>query len=343
MWNRRRRLPLSVSLATCNNIKLIINLVFKSYVKLWIKLMCLSVLFYSVIEVTKEYFSYPYVYRLSVKPSERLDLPPITVCTERHVFLDKTKINQYFNLTQEYETYKQIAEQNETELIKRCYNDLKGEYTYMLFLCKLLNGYKNYLLNKYFINYKTILLTTYTFSELYDKFTIKSNELIKCTARLYSLDKSNSNNNNSSDSQVMTDCSQSYAVLETIYGNKDFGICFTYFYTNHYNYYLIDDDFIQFDINYETQQKFLLKGYLETNTSKILKYPLKYRNELNLYSDDYFVLHFFVNQMNKPLMTSKETSIQTKRIGLNARLKITTTHLRLISTPYMNECKENGK
>ena len=92
--------------------------------------------------------------------------------------------------------------------------------------------------------------------------------------------KTNNNDNNSSDSQVMTDCSQSYAVLETIYGNKDFGICFTYFYTNDDNYYLIDDDFIQFDINYETQQKFLINGYFETNItnyrySRMMNYKFK--------------------------------------------------------------------
>src|SRR5882757_5779188 len=76
-----------------------INYTFKSSLKLLVKVLCLSVLFYGGIEVTKEYFSYPYVYRLSVKPNERLDLPPITVCTERDVLFDKTRINQYFNVT----------------------------------------------------------------------------------------------------------------------------------------------------------------------------------------------------------------------------------------------------
>ena len=81
----------------------LLNIIFitKSYVKnnfiinvkICAKVLCLSVLFYGGIEVTKEYFSYPYVYRLSVKPSERQDLTPITVCTERYVYFDKMKIN----------------------------------------------------------------------------------------------------------------------------------------------------------------------------------------------------------------------------------------------------------
>src|ERR1700733_11206620 len=124
------------------------QVIFGIKVKLLAKVLCLSVLFYGGIEVTKEYFSYPYVYRLSVKPSERLDLPPITVCTERHVFFDKTKIIQYFNISHEYESYKQITEQNETELIKRCHNDLKG--IYYSHVCNLLSGYKSYLLSKFY-------------------------------------------------------------------------------------------------------------------------------------------------------------------------------------------------
>src|ERR1700733_13580215 len=75
------------------------QVIFGIKVKLLAKVLCLSVLFYGGIEVTKEYFSYPYVYRLSVKPNERLDLPPITICTERDVLFDKTRINQYFNVT----------------------------------------------------------------------------------------------------------------------------------------------------------------------------------------------------------------------------------------------------
>ena len=66
------RLSLKIFLLT---FKLIKQVIFGTKVKLLVKVLCLSVLFYGGIEVTKEYFSYPYVYRLNVKPSERLDLP----------------------------------------------------------------------------------------------------------------------------------------------------------------------------------------------------------------------------------------------------------------------------
>src|ERR1700761_9000179 len=103
-----------------------------SYVKLLVKVLCLSVLFYSGIEVTKEYFSYPYVYRLSVESNKGLDLPPITVCTERYVYFDKTRINTHFNLTKEYKAYKQFVKNKTNILIKNCY---KREDNY---LCNIL-------------------------------------------------------------------------------------------------------------------------------------------------------------------------------------------------------------
>src|SRR5882672_1048243 len=85
---------------------------FKAYFKLLVKLICLSVLFYGGIEVTKDYFSYPYVYRLSVKPSERLDLPPITICTERDVLFEKTRIIDYFNISEKYLENIKVARKN---------------------------------------------------------------------------------------------------------------------------------------------------------------------------------------------------------------------------------------
>ena len=62
-----------------------------------------------------------------------------------------------------------------------------------------------------------------------------------------------------------------------------------------------------------------------------------------LYFEDYFALNFVVTSpMTTLLMAQKETTIRSTRIGLNARLKIMTTHFHLISSPYMSECNEQG-
>src|ERR1700744_5954678 len=113
----------------------LIKTTFKSYVKLMIKLLCFLVLFYSVIEVTKDYFSYPYVYRLIVKPSEGLHLPPISICTERDVLFDKTRIIDYFNISQDYESYKLDSIQKAIQLESECITNNQKEHqeeTYLL-------------------------------------------------------------------------------------------------------------------------------------------------------------------------------------------------------------------
>src|SRR6185437_8192599 len=147
------------------------------------------------------------------------------------------RIIDYFNISDDYESYNLIAIQKTEELVRKCKYEFSKKR--MDHDCNGFINYKNFLMNDYFNRYKTQMLANLSFHELYDKFTVKANELINCT---YFRNKTN---DNSSDSHVMTDCSQSYAVLETIYGNKDFGICFTYFYTNHNNYYLKDKDYVE--------------------------------------------------------------------------------------------------
>ena len=45
-------------------------------------------------------------------------------------------------------------------------------------------------------------------------------------------------------------------VLESIYGNQDFGICFTFFDSNE-RFYLKDDDYIEFGFSYENGPDFI--------------------------------------------------------------------------------------
>ncbi|CAG2170640.1 unnamed protein product [Oppiella nova] len=181
-------------------------------------------------EITTDFLHYPYVYKFDVKPSEGLDLPPITICTERDVFFDKTPFVRHFNISQKYESYKLSAKQQSNDLLWNMFH------------------------------------------------------------------------------------------------------------------YLIDDDFVQFDINYETQQKFLINGYFETNPKKLgklLEYQMDFAEiQEKLYSSDYFRFYILTSPPHPSHMVSPDEWIHTKRIGLNARLKITTTHFHLLSNPYMKRCLE---
>ena len=81
--------------------------------------------------------------------------------------------------------------------------------------------------------------------------TISANELFKCSAKLHFRYESFDSN-----ATIIENCFQSFDVLESIYGN-DFGICYTFFAKN-YSIFLKDDDYIQIDIKYETQKKFMI-------------------------------------------------------------------------------------
>ncbi|CAG2167421.1 unnamed protein product, partial [Oppiella nova] len=71
----------------------------------------------------QHFLHYPYVYKFGVEPSQGLDLPPITICTERDVFLDKTRIVRHFNLSDDYESYKLWAKQYSNDLVMGIPND----------------------------------------------------------------------------------------------------------------------------------------------------------------------------------------------------------------------------
>ena len=77
----------------------------KIYLMSITKCLCFLTLFYSSIQITIEFLSYPYIYRLNVVSDQLVgfDLPKISVCTERTVLFDKRKINSLFDLNKELE------------------------------------------------------------------------------------------------------------------------------------------------------------------------------------------------------------------------------------------------
>ena len=71
-----------------------------------IKLFCLIILIRSVYELTTEYLCYPFIYKVIVSDNKYgFDFPAISVCTERHVFFDKHKVIDKYNLSEKYEKY----------------------------------------------------------------------------------------------------------------------------------------------------------------------------------------------------------------------------------------------
>ncbi|CAG2176445.1 unnamed protein product [Oppiella nova] len=97
-----------------------------NFCKETLKVLCFIILCYEGFEIIADFLHYPYVYKFGVETSEGLDLPPITICTERDVFFDKTRIVRHFNLSDDYESYKLWAKQHSNDLYDDCIKPYKS-------------------------------------------------------------------------------------------------------------------------------------------------------------------------------------------------------------------------
>ena len=231
----------------------------------FIKCLCFVILVLSGLSVTLDYLSYPYIYKLIVSDNKYgFDLPAISVCTERHVFFDKHKVIQYFDLQQKYEEFMRNKEQEYEKNFEIClqeyakvkstdpFTDLFGNEIKTA-ICQTLDIDFNYNKSLFFREYEKKIFESLSFDQM-KNLTISANELFKCSAKLHFRYESKHSNET-----IIENCFERFDVLESIYGN-DFGICYTFF-TKNYSIYLKDDDYIQFDIKYETQNKFMTNGF----------------------------------------------------------------------------------
>ena len=72
-------------------------------------------------------------------------------------------------------------------------------------------------------------------------------------------------------------CFEKFEVLESIYGNKDFGICFKFTF-NLKEVYLKDDDFIIFVLSFGNKTQFIKSLYTSINIEYQIYYDKFYSN-----------------------------------------------------------------
>ena len=312
-----------------------------------IKLFCFVILVLSGLSVTLDYLSYPYIYKLIVSDNKYgFDLPAISVCTERHVFFDKHKVIQYFDSQQKYEEFKKINEDllhnNWRDCLVKFENlsingNMRMQYLRKRYKCQTLDIEYNYNMSLFFRDYEKKIFESLSFDQM-KNLTISANELFKCSAKLHFRYESKHSN-----ATIIENCFERFDVLESIYGN-DFGICYTFFSKN-YSIYLKDDDYIQFDIKYETQNKFMINGFFDTNlpSEETENDNEEFEKALELFSDDYFEFYLFVNKFKTRLEKNSKNVFKSTRNSLNSELRFRKTSVELLSTPYMQECKQYGK
>ena len=176
------------------NIKnIIFSLSFKNQLMKILNLICLLFLFYNGIDMTFDYLSFNYSYKLIVDENkEGFDLPEISVCTENKILFTKIKVIQYFDIENEWQRNiikvkkHYVRHQNvESEKIKdTCIEELKKRSWK---IGNKLDNWKwrmNFCLNKFFKNYKRFIFNEISFYEM-NSLTINSNDLFKCSANIY--------------------------------------------------------------------------------------------------------------------------------------------------------------
>lgn len=311
-------------------------------VKLSVKVLCLSMLFYGCYEVTREYFTYPYGYRLSVESNtDGWRLPAITICTERGVYFDKQRILREFQAFDDYQRY-ELGTINNT-VTYMLYDRYKCiTYQNMYELCE--PTYHQVALNQYYAKYMPQLLANYTFAELRDKFTIRAHELVQCQAKVHI--RKNLTNDKSISFDELANCSHKYPVLESVYGTNELGLCFTYLYSSYDSsrvVYLVAGDFVEFRLSYETQRRFVSHEYVETNHSKFRQiYTFENKAKQQYYINDYFVFNVFADIMHKQVSPAIHWATKVTRVGFNARLKFGSIYVEQLSRPHMSQCHKQG-
>ena len=266
-----------------------------------IKALCFVSLIYCSVLVTFDYFSYPYVFKLNVNNNiNGFDLPPISFCTETNVLFDKNKIISFYNSSQEFQEFRandlKMAEKDNNKRFNKCKEDPR-----LLQSCKTnYESSNHYLMTNFDKNNKFI--DDLSFEEK-RYLMIGANHMINCSAKLHSRYDSNE--------YQSENCVQDLQVLHSIYGNKDFGICFTFFHSNE-GFYLKDNDYIEFKLNYENGPHFSINPYFD--------YPG--RNKLYLKFDEKSILYILFHQKNRDFVANKQNSIKLSRQGIGRRAQI---------------------
>ena len=310
---------------------IVFSLSFKNQLMKILNLICLMFLFYNAIDMTLNYLRFIYSYKLVVDDSkEGFDLPEISVCTENNILFAKSKVIQYFDIENEWQRNRIKVKKHyiRHQKIRSGFDRIKETCIKELKNSKWGSGDNlkwrmNFCSNKYFKKYKKFLFNEMNFYEM-NSLTINANDLFECSANIYFRNTTVEKN-----STHLGNCFDRFRVRKRIHSNKDFGICYTFFEDNS-KVVIKDNNHINITIRFETQKDFMIVNRSIVNIGIIL--------ELN--SLRHFIWYIIVRDRDS---YNRETAIELRRVGFDARITLEMTSIALLSYPYMTYCVNNGK
>ena len=316
---------LRVILNCYNKIVSVVNYLFlkilnsnkRKIILIFVKLLCFQMLFYSAVLITEDYLSFPFKYKLIVSDiTNGFELPPIRICTERQMFFDKNKINQYFNLSEQYQDFQQYVSQQFQGKNFGKFNKVVDWFDNRIERQLFIDRIKNYYLSQFYKTFIKPKISRLKFNELID-LLIKSNQLINISKECHSCGQNKVNE-------------QNFDVFQSIYGNQ-FGMCFTI--TQNNKEYTKKDEQVNLNIAFETQNKFAFDANIDLHSIQ----------DGDVYTPDYFFLYYSIFDKNRQIFEKIGTNLRIRRTGMRARFRFSKTTVKMLSTPYMQECDKHGK
>ena len=311
---------------------------------IFVKLFCLIILLKSGYDVTSDYLSYPFEYKLIVLDNKYgFDFPSISICTENNILFDKRKIIEYFELNTKWKEFEKILFEEFQQTVNECDETIEKNREISWYAFNYLSKcYLNINRSELFINkIKNLIDFNLNFDET-NSLTMNTNELFDCSANIHFRNESFDSNQHK-----IYNCFKYSEVLKSIYANNDFGICFEFFAKN-YSIYLKDNDYIDINIKYLGYHNLFVNAFQEINNrfidtiSKDQNYFL-IRERLDLFFDTYFPLFFFVDPKTRFIPHNRDIAFKSTRNSMNADLKLTKSSVELLGKPYMNECINYGE
>ena len=309
---------------------ILFSLSFKNHVMTILNAICLFVLFYNAVDMTFDYLNFNYSYKLIVDDNKKgFDLPMISVCTENNILFAKTKVIQYFGVNYFWEMYgmdvkilfEYRGKKSSKKLIQTCTREMQYFFEMLYFGEKSHNWRINYCLNKFFDPFKKFLFDETNFDEM-NSLTINSDELFDCSTSIH-----NKHNTNDPNVTQIDNCFDRLKILTSININKDFGICYTFFDENNDNNSKNYNQ-INITVKFMVQKDFM-----------IVERPIR-REYIVWHSERYFLWYVRLEDHNH---RNRETAIELKKVGFEARISVEMTLIKLLSTPYMPFCVSNGE
>ena len=339
---------------------------YKNFI-LFFEFFCLTILLKSGFDVTSDYLSFPFEYKLIVSVNKYgFDFPSISVCTENNVLFDKRKIIEHFGIQKQWKEFDNKLFEEFKQTIDECNQTIQSysqkrfvELNESEFYEIIEPDYIKVEINQETIQYPLECFTNIDTSKLFlnkineriyneldfyemNSLTINVNQLFECSAKVHFRNESFDSN-----AHEFINCFQYFEALKSIYANKDFGICFEFFAKN-YSIYLKDDDYVELIVKYSGQSNTFVNALQEMNNRFITSIAsdshfINLRNSLKLFFNVYYGLYFIVDPKTRLFPHNKENAFKSTRNSLNAELMITKSSVELMSQPYMDKCIKYGK